>query len=102
KIARAGLQPDVEDVSFFLEPGASAVRALRACRKNRVGLGCKPGIGAGAGEKFDDLAIRSVVVERLAAALAQKNCDGDAPNALPRDAPVGARRDHVRQPLFTP
>ena len=45
-VARSRLEPHVENVRFFFELGPAAVGALVAGRKNRVGLGRVPGIGA--------------------------------------------------------
>src|SRR5271169_5573556 len=78
------------------------MRTLRAGRKNRVRFGGEPRVGAGASKEIDDLAIDRVIVEGLATTVAKKNSDRYAPHALPRDAPVGARGNHVREPLFTP
>src|SRR5579872_1504355 len=41
-------------------------------------------------------------MQDFAASLAEEHRDGHAPNALPRDAPVWTRRDHVADALFAP
>ena len=56
QLARAGLEPDVEDVHFLAERRAAAIAhfgpgGTRASASWRV-----PGIGAFAREQFDDLA----------------------------------------------
>ena len=51
---------------------------------------------------FDERRWGSSFVQRLAAALAQKNRDGYTPNTLPRYAPVWSRSDHVGDALFAP
>ena len=46
QIARARLEPHVEDVGLFLEFGAAAMRTASALRKDVVGFRSEPGIGA--------------------------------------------------------
>ena len=61
-----------------------------------------PGIGAFFIEPRDDVAERFEVFETLAAAIAIKNDDGRAPEALARNAPVGAMLDHFVHAIFAP
>ena len=42
------------------------------------------------------------IVELLSAGFAEENNDGDAPEALARDAPVRAIGDHFRDAVFAP
>ncbi len=53
-------------------------------------------------EEVDDALVDGLVVEGLAAFVAEEDGDGDAPDALTRDAPVGASGDHVGDALFPP
>src|SRR5207244_6390656 len=84
------------------EFGCSALGALRTRRKHSIRFRCEPGIRAGAGDEFDDLAIDIRIVQRLVAALTKKNRDGYAPNALAGDAPVRPGSDHVGGAIFAP
>ncbi len=61
-----------------------------------------PGVGALFFEELDDGLVDGFVVERLAAFFAEEDGDGNAPDALARDAPVGAGGDHVGDALFAP
>src|SRR5438552_10288700 len=61
-----------------------------------------PGIGAFFIEPRDDVAERFEVFETLAAAIAIKNDDGRAPEALARNAPIGAMLDHFVHAIFAP
>src|SRR5271167_5074848 len=61
-----------------------------------------PGVRAFAREQLDDTAIHSLVVEEHVASFALENSDRNSPDTLSRDAPIGARRDHVRDAFFTP
>ncbi len=102
KIARSRFQPHVEDVGFFFELGAAAVRTLNPGRKNRIGFRSEPCVGARASEQFDDPAIDLAIIQRLAAGFAQKDSDGHAPHALPRNAPIRPGGDHVRKSFLAP
>src|SRR5208337_3115099 len=43
-----------------------------------------------------------MLIKNLAAALAEKDGNGYAPDSLPRDAPVGPRGDHVGNTVLAP
>ncbi len=68
--------------------------------------GCRfvdvPGVGAFFFEEVDDALVDGFVVERGVALLAEEDGDGDAPDALAGDAPVGAGGDHVRDAVLAP
>src|SRR5271166_1528778 len=78
------------------------MRTLGSGWNDVIGLEGKPGIGARAAEEFDDFAVNRAVVKRLAAAFTEKNGDRNSPNPLARDAPVGARRNHIGEAFFAP
>src|SRR5258706_10553631 len=61
-----------------------------------------PGICAFTREQFYDSSIDFLRLQRLVAALAEKYCDGRTPDALPGDAPIRPRGDHVGDAFFTP
>ena len=61
-----------------------------------------PGFGAFAFKEIDDLAVERGIEDGLAATLADKDRDGNAPDALAADAPVGAAGDHVCNALLAP
>ena len=61
-----------------------------------------PGVGAFFFEEVDDALVDGLVVEGFAAFVAEEDGDGDAPDALAGDAPVGAGGDHVGDALFAP
>ena len=86
----------------FLNFAAAAVARTCAGGNERVGFGRVPGVGAGRGKQLHDLPVHRGIEQRLAALLAQEHGDGNAPDALAGDAPVGAGRDHVRDAVFAP
>jgi hypothetical protein len=73
-----------------------------AGREDFFGGSDVPGVGGLAHEERDDELVDGGVVERLAALAAEEDGDGDAPDALPGDAPVGASGDHVGDPFLAP
>ena len=102
EMAGAGIEPDVEDVGFLgnsvdaafartAHPGRSIRRPICRTRRRRY-----------AREKIDHAVEDLAIGERLAALFAIENGDGHAPDALARDAPIGARGDHVGDALFAP
>ena len=102
KPACAGVEPDVEDVGFLAEVRAAALRAGGIGRKQAGHIGCVPGLRAMILKQFHDLAVERGVQNRLVAAFAQENGDGNAPDPLAADAPVGSRGDHVGDALLAP
>src|SRR5439155_11718084 len=93
-IARAGLEPDIDDVGFFPEFCSAALGALAANRKP-IGFWRIPRVRAGAGKELDHSAVHLGIAQGLAAAFTYKHRDGQTPDALARDAPVGAGGGHV-------
>ena len=61
-----------------------------------------PGVGALFFEAIDDALVDGFVVEGFAALIAEEDGNGNAPDALAGDAPVGASGDHVGDALFAP
>ena len=98
----AGLKPDVDDVHLLAEGGAAAVGAAGSGRDDLGGGTGVPGVGALARKQIDDGAVGGGVFMQLAADFAEKHRDGNAPDALARDAPVGTGGDHVGDALFAP
>ncbi len=100
--ACAGLEPDVEDVDLFAELLVAAAATGGAFGEQSGGFVDVPGVGALFSEEIDDALVDGFVVEGLAAFVAEEDGDGDAPDALARDAPVGTGGDHVGDALFAP
>ncbi len=73
-----------------------------AAGQQRVGSGGVPNLGALFGKKLQNALIQDAIHQRLVAAFAKEDRDGDAPNALARDAPVRPRGDHVGDALLAP
>ena len=61
-----------------------------------------PGVGGLLHEEVDDEFVDGGIFQRLAAFAAEEDGDGDAPDALAGDAPVGAGGDHVGDALLAP
>src|SRR5207302_2575273 len=80
-MARSRLEPDVENVSLFFELCAAAMGTLVAGPKNRIGLRRIPRIGAVLRNELHHLANYSRIVHGLAAVVAQKHRDRNAPNS---------------------
>jgi hypothetical protein len=98
----AGVEPDVENVSFLAEAFAAAVRAGGVFGQHGVARGKVPGFSALAVEEVDDGTIQCGIEDGLIASVAEEDGDGHAPDALAADAPVGAGGDHVSDALFAP
>ena len=90
-------------MSVSLRKLCAAALLRRRCRREAGHRShAVPGLGAFAVEEVDDLAIERRVHQGQAAAFAEKDGDGHAPDALAADAPVGAGGDHVGDALFAP
>jgi hypothetical protein len=100
--AGAGFEPDVEDVHLLTELFVTAGGAGGVFGEQRGGFVEVPGVGAFFAEEVDDGLVDFFIVEGLAAFVAEEDGDGDAPDALAGDAPVGAGGDHVGDALFAP
>ena len=100
--ACAGLKPYIEDVCLFAELFVTAGTARGVLRQKGGCVADVPGVCALVFEELDDCLIDGFVVEGLAAFVAEEDGDGDAPDALAGDAPVGTGGDHVGDALFTP
>ena len=100
--ACAGLEPDVEDVHLFAEFFVAAGGTGVFLGQKGGGFVGVPGVGAFFFEEVDDALVDGFVVEGLAALVAEEDGDGDTPDALAGDAPVGAGGDHVGDALFAP
>ena len=102
QVAGAGLEPHVEDVGFALEFRSTAMRTFGARWQHCVSFRREPRVCSEARKQLDNSAIDDVTVQRLAATLAKKHCNGYAPDALSRNTPIRPRSDHVRHALFAP
>src|ERR1700733_6054261 len=70
--------------------------------EERCGFVLVPGVGTLFFEEVDDALVDGGFVEGLAAFVAEEDGDGNAPDALAGDAPVGPGGDHVGDSLFAP
>ena len=102
-VAAARVEPDVEDVGLLAEALAAALRAARA-RGQELARGARvPLVGAVASRKIAATCSTSRSSSRSGlAARAVERDDRHAPDALARDAPVRAVRDHVVDALLAP
>ena len=102
QMACAGVEPDVQDVTFLAESLAGAAGASRIRADEFRGIRRIPNVGGVQADQrhhaIENLAVR----QRLLTRLAIEHDDGHAPGALPRDAPVRPRRDHVADALLAP
>src|SRR5215469_5637895 len=101
-MAGTGIEPDVEDVVLLAKGTASALGAGVSFGQEFGGGALIPDIGAVLAEEGDNAVENGAIGNRLAAGVAIEDDDGHAPDALARDAPIGAGGDHVGDPLFTP
>src|ERR1051325_11808374 len=99
KVASAGIEPDIQNVLFLAELCRAAVAALRpGWKKLRGGLHV-PSISSFPCKYLNDVRERMVIREKLITFCAIEHHNRHAPDALPRDAPVRPRREHIREPL---
>src|SRR4051794_7015222 len=102
QMARTGIEPHVENVVFFRELMAAALVTLRAKGDELGGRLLIPNVGAMLPEELHHVVENRALRERLAAGIAVEDGDGDAPDALARDAPIGTVLDHVVDPFLAP
>src|ERR1019366_9357191 len=102
RMARTGFEPYVDDVHLLAKLRPSALGAPDPGGKDLVRGVFVPGVSALASKQLDDRAIHRRIVEKFLASFALKHRDGDAPDALARNTPVGAGGDHVRDALLAP
>src|ERR1035438_1633078 len=100
--ACAGVEPDVENVGFLAEGLASAMHTGSVDRQQGGGIRGVPGLDAFAFKEVNDGAVKGRVEDGLLAAFAHEYGDVGAPDALPPDAPVGPRGDHVGDAFLAP
>ena len=96
-VARTRVEPHVEDVALPLELRAAARRARQSVGDELLDRPFVPGVGAVDVEDPGGALDERRRQERLAALRAVDRRDRHAPGPLPRDAPVGTVRDHVRR-----
>ena len=101
-VRRAGVEPDVEDVHFFLEVAVAALRTGHSCRQEFLNRPLVPRVGPvrlkHAGRLFHERDGR----DRLSAAFAVHGRYRHAPYTLARNAPVGPARYHVVDAVMAP
>ena len=102
KVAGTGIEPDVENIGLFAERRAAAFRAGAAAPisssrlfSNTRRRRCARGTVATT-PSSTRLSVKGSLQPR------NRRRDGHAPDALPRDAPVGPHGDHVRHAFFAP
>ena len=93
-VARAGIEPDVQDIGDLLVIGGIAVFAQKA-----FGRALEPGVRALFLDGLDDALQHRLVAQRLAGLLVDEHRDRHPPGALARDAPVGPRGNHAFEPV---
>src|SRR5262249_48201654 len=71
-------------------------------RRNAIRFRRVPGVGTATSEKLDYFSVDGSVVQRLPTFSAQEHGNGHAPYPLARDAPVGARGNHVGDSFLAP
>src|SRR5438270_4485323 len=103
-MARAGLEPHINDVHFLAELFTATLFALRSRRKYLSGLVPIPRVGAFLREQLHHFPVHFGRAQQFVAlaVAAQKYCDGDSPDALPRDAPVRPCLDHIADAQLAP
>ncbi len=102
EMARAGIEPDVENVVLLAEVAAAALGAGVPSGSSSAAVRSIPDVGGVLAEEVDDAVENGAIGQRLAAGVAIEDDDGHAPDALARDAPIGAGGDHVGDALFAP
>jgi len=102
--ARAGIEPDVQDVRFLAPVGTAAGGTGQARRDDGGQVGLEPPVAAAfvSGELGRHVPHPFGIVVGRIAGFAQKRHDGHAPGPLTRDAPVRAKRDHIVDAFLAP
>ncbi len=103
EMRHAGLEPDVDDVLLFLEPSAAArrtreVRQADTSQPGRSTIRRRPS----AANRFAAIRATRASSSGLAARKAGHRRNRRAPRALPREAPLGMRLDHLALALASP
>ena len=101
-VARARLEPDVEDVPLLAERRPAALRAGGARREQFLDRPGEPGVGSLGAEQVAEMADGLGREQLGVAGRAAQGRDRHAPGPLPADAPVGAERDHRLDPRLAP
>ena len=101
-VARARIEPDVEDVLLALERGAAARRTRQAGRDELLDRPLVPRVGAVLVEDRRGALDQLRRQDGFAARRAVDRRNRHAPRPLARDAPVGTVRQHVEDPVAAP
>ena len=101
KVRRSGVKPDVENIAL-LAPLCAAAIAGGASRKQFFGGMRVPGVRAFFFKPANHLPKRGEILQPLAAFITIENHQRHAPDALPRNAPVGTMRDHLVNAFLAP
>ncbi len=99
RVADAGLEPDIQDVLFFLKGVPSAFPADRARRHQILRRLLKPHVGATLGDEVSHMVDYLGVREHLSACRADEGRDRCPPHPLSGQAPVRAVLDHSVDPV---
>src|SRR5262245_22618204 len=101
-MARARIEPHVENVGLLAECGPAAVGTVEALGEQFRGALFIPDIGSMPAEQSNDRIENLTILHRLLAAVAIENDDRHAPGPLARNTPVRTRGDHVGDALLAP
>src|SRR5215469_10854096 len=101
-MAASGFEPDVYDVHLFAKFRAAAFATLCFGTDELLRRFFVPYVGGMFAEQCDHAVEHLAAGERLLASLAIKDGNRHAPETLARDAPIGAKRDHVGHALLAP
>ncbi len=102
KPARPRIKPHIQNVCLFPELLAPAFSAHGIFRQQRSHVCRMPRFRALILKQPHNLRVQRGIHNRFLAALAHEHRDRHSPDALPADAPVRPRRNHVRDPLLAP
>src|SRR5688572_19340305 len=102
QVARAGVEPDVENISFFNELSAATPGAFPVLTDQLGRPALVPDIRGVLAEERNYSIQNLAVRDGLAPTRAITGQDRHAPDTLPGDAPIGARCDDARGALFGP
>ena len=101
-VAGTGVKPDVHDIFFFADRSAAALRTAGKIPQKLLRSGRPPGVAPLFLHFLRNGADAIGRQDNLAALLAVKGGDRNAPNSLAADAPIGTISNHVADAVLTP
>src|SRR5262249_52585954 len=101
-VARARLEPDVEDVLFASEGFSAAVGTRRVGREEFLGIPLVPDAGTVRTDEVANVADGLRGQPSFVTGLTLKHGDRHPPRSLTADAPVGPERDHRLDSVLAP